>query len=502
VETVKLVPTDVMTLYRPSKCGLRVYLRHLGEPEAEPSPFELVLRTLGNRHEQQHLATLTDCVDLSEVPDEERTEGTKKAVEQRAPAIYQSAFAANAVLNGTEVTLTGRPDFLILDNDEYLIRDSKLSLRIDEKNHPEIIHQIRIYGWLFEQTFGRPPKRLEIHNGRGELIAIPYEGGVSGLEALSEVVRLRQLSGEPYEPVGVSKCDGCVFDERCWKLARERNDVSLLMDVDQALAHALVESGTKTPSELLARYDVTTLGDFKKRVQGGKMQKVGKRAERILVLAEVFESKTEKVLCSPAIPVSPNYVMFDLEGMPPYLDELDKIYMWGLQVFGDRPGQYTVSYTDFGEDGDRKGWEQFLQNAQGIFDDYGDIPFVHWAPHEKTQVAKYIKRHGDPNGIAARVLQNLSDLYSITKDALALPVPSYGLKTIERYVGYERKQQEQNGVWSMAKFIEATEMDDFGQRQEVMDEILRYNQEDLEATWAVMNWLRGKIPAALPAACP
>jgi predicted RecB family nuclease len=500
VETVRLVPTDVVTLFRPSECGLRVYLRNKGEPEEEPSAFELVLRRLGNRHEQQHLATLADCVDLSKFPDEERTEETKKAVEQKAPAIYQSAFAAKTVLNGTEVTIAGRPDFLVLDGDEYLIRDSKLSLRIDEKNHPEIIHQIRLYGWLFEETFRRIPKSLQIHNGRGDLVTVPYDGGASGLAALSEVVRLRQLGEEPYEPVGTSKCDGCGFDERCWKRARERNDISLVMEIDQSLARALVQSGTKTPAELLARYDSTTLGEFK-RPWGDKTQKVGARSDRILVSAQVLEAKTERILCSPAIPAAANYVMFDLEGMPPYLDELDKIYMWGLQVFGDKPGEYTASCTDFGQEGDRRGWNEFLQNSQAIFDVYGDIHFVHWSPYEKTYLNKYIDRYGDPNGIAARVVKNLLDLFPITKEALALPLPSYGLKSIERYIGFQRKQQEQNGAWSMAKFIEATEMENAAQRQEVMDEILRYNQEDLAATWAVMEWLREKIPGS-QAACP
>ena len=43
----------------------------------------------------------------------------------------------------------------------------------------------------------------------------------------------------------------------------------------------------------------------------------------------------------------------------------------------------------------------------------------------------------------------------------------------------------------MAKYIEATETDDERERAAIMDEILAYNREDLEATWAVVEWLRG-----------
>ncbi len=77
-----------------------------------------------------------------------------------------------------------------------------------------------------------------------------------------------------------------------------------------------------------------------------------------------------------------------------------------------------------------------------------------------------------------------------------LPVPSFSLKVIEQHVKYERKLPEGNGQWAMAKFIEATETSDEEKRNELMDEILAYNQEDLEATWAVFRWLQGK--AAMP----
>jgi predicted RecB family nuclease len=51
---------------------------------------------------------------------------------------------------------------------------------------------------------------------------------------------------------------------------------------------------------------------------------------------------------------------------------------------------------------------------------------------------------------------------------------------------------EYGGQWAMAKYIEATETQDAKQRDGIMEKILAYNREDLEATWAVLNWLKGK----------
>jgi uncharacterized protein len=188
--------------------------------------------------------------------------------------------------------------------------------------------------------------------------------------------------------------------------------------------------------------------------------------------------------------------MLDLEGMPPHLNELDKIYLWGTQVFGSVPSKFMGAVSGFGASGDSEGWHKFLANSEAIFEAYGDIRFIHWSSYEKTNLNKYIIRYGDPNGVAARVVASLLDLFPITKASMILPVPSYGLKTIEEYVGFKRTQDEYGGTWSMATFIEATETHDIAKRDELMDSILKYNEEDLQATWAVMEWLRSRTPAA------
>jgi predicted RecB family nuclease len=86
----------------------------------------------------------------------------------------------------------------------------------------------------------------------------------------------------------------------------------------------------------------------------------------------------------------------------------------------------------------------------------------------------------------------LLDLLPITQRSIALPLPSYSLKVVEKYVGFKRSLEEVAGDWAMAKYIEATEIEDRKQRDELMDQILTYNREDLEATWAVLNWLKSK----------
>lgn len=77
-----------------------------------------------------------------------------------------------------------------------------------------------------------------------------------------------------------------------------------------------------------------------------------------------------------------------------------------------------------------------------------------------------------------------------------LPLPSFSLKVVEKYVGFKRTQAEYGGDWAMATFIEATETQDRARREELMGQICKYNEEDLAATWYVFDWLRAKHPQA------
>jgi predicted RecB family nuclease len=491
---MRLIASDFITHQRPTPCDLRVWLRHRGEPERDASVYEEVLHRLGERHEREHLASLGGYLDLSQLGEELRLQRTPEAIAKKVSVLYQPAFRVRHMFGAIEAEIVGIPDFLILDGDGYVIRDAKMARRIDEKNHPEIMLQVQLYGWLFEKSCGVSPKALQVFSGMKEIVDVPYDGGVSALAAVEHLLAIKQLKSEAYEPVGWTKCGPCGFNERCWNRAEANGDVALVPDVDQSIARKLNSIGVSTRKELLSTFDVASLSELK-RPFGKSERRVGNAAERILQFAESMEKHEERILTVPAIPQFPNYVMFDLEGMPPHLDELDKIYLWGLQVFGEKPSEFVPAVSGFGPNGDREGWLAFLENAGSIFELYGDIPFVHWHTYEKTHVSKYILRHGDVNGIAARVIANLLDLFRITKESIILPVPSFSLKVIEQHVGYKRKQEEFGGQWAMAMFIEATETSDAAKRQELMEEIVAYNKEDLEATWAVFEWLREKIPA-------
>ena len=486
----RLLASDFYGYLRPSRCGLRVWLREQGEQEEPPGAFAETLMRLGIEHERRHLERFGGALDIGELPREEQREATIAAVEEGERVIYQGRMHATAKLAGREIEVVGLPDFMLPARSGYAIRDSKLNRRVGP-NQKHVRLQLEAYGWLYEQTFGEPPISLQVHSGSGEIITLDYGGGDDALEAFEQILRYRLMADEPAdEHVGVSKCGGCGFRSRCWPLAERRRDVGLLPFADRGLIDALHDEGTSTLPQLVERYDAERLAALERPTWGGQLRPVGERAGRLLTNARALLEQRPILISPPEIPEHPTYVMFDLEGMPPTIDEIEKIYIWGLQAFGARPGPFRAGVAGFGPRGDREGWESFLAEAGAIFDELGDVPFVHWAAYEKVKLNLYLERYGDRDGVAERVLANLLDLLPITREAVAVPLSGYGLKEVETLTGYRRTLEESGGEWSIARYIEATETDDEDERAAIIDGILAYNREDLEATWAVMEWLR------------
>jgi hypothetical protein len=116
-----------------------------------------------------------------------------------------------------------------------------MARRIDEENHPEILLQVHLYGWLFQRGRVRPERiasLLRNRRNRDDPIR-PWQIGFGRVGAL---LALKRLAAEPYEPVGRTKCLGCGFTDRCWAPAEKNGDIALVYCVDQLLRYHFHQS--------------------------------------------------------------------------------------------------------------------------------------------------------------------------------------------------------------------------------------------------------------------
>ena len=189
-----LSPSDIFSLYRPSRCERRIFLRSHGEPEGEQGEFDKLIEELGRRHEHNHLSTFPEVLNLSDGSFQNRARRTADAMKNSTPVIYQGVFISDAPSLG--VSVVGIPDFIIREGTEYKIRDCKLSRHVGPGHHEEIVLQLQIYGWLFEQIIRRPPAKLEVYLGDQSIAQLPYTGGDEVLTLLRKILELSRLSDD------------------------------------------------------------------------------------------------------------------------------------------------------------------------------------------------------------------------------------------------------------------------------------------------------------------
>ena len=487
-------PSDFYEFYQPSTCRKRVWLRARRPDLArDDNEFLELLKRRGRQVEERHLKTLGPYMQ-PEYPKRDLDKGAKATealIKARTPVIYQG------VLKSADGKFVAIPDFLIFDQEarQYRIRDAKLATNLED--HPEIGYQLGFDRLIAEQSWGYSPV-LEVVKGDGNLES-PFKAPDSSSVAAhtSEVLSLMEPDDEPEDPVGWSKCNECSFKSHCWDRAVEEKDIAVSPHVEQGMWRPIREIGARTYEELssLQQSELSKV----KFMRGGRVQSIGdSRAEKIS--RQTSSLSSGRILRMGSVSLAGGYgrgqrpiVMFDIEN-DIYDSELGvKVYLWGLLVVTkEGAGEPILIVAEQWKAGDEKGWRTFLKVAKGVFEHYGDIPFIHYGVHEKTWVGKYIERYGDLEGIASRVMTNLWDMQkeAVTK-SLVLPLYSYSLKHVEALTGFKRSQKEYGGLWSLVtydKYLNATSPEE---AERILGSILTYNREDLLASLASYQWLEG-----------
>ncbi len=529
-----LSPSSVTRLSVPSKCERRTWLRYNSDVVPAPDgPFQVLLQDLGIQHERRVLERLQgergEFVDLDSYDNPNAFPETIEAV-KTGKNVYQGKFECPLPDAPDEVMLQGLPDFLYRDEDgkTWVIADAKLARKVYErdddgeiardkngkgkrdKKKDYIVLQLQLYGWMFEQVFDGLDFRLVVFTGSGGEEEIEYDGGEGALQQLRRILEIEALPEEPWEQVGNSKCSECSYNApHCKKWGLETKNLGLIPEIDSGegkLGPRLVEEGFTSYEAIYERFanDVEGLAQIKSQ------KATIEPARRVMENVESWvagipirrrDAHGEVKTMDTRVTDHDRYVMFDLEGVPPDLDnERTKIYLWGMQVFGfdDHRGEFEYALASFGEDGDKNAWFEFLEISRKLLDENPGILFAHWHDYEKQRIKEYLDKYGDDEHETAEdVLATLLDLLPIAKDQVAVPLIGYSLKfveglpEVEEISGFSRADNEiSKGDESVAGYIEAVETKDEKRREELIQSLLAYNQQDLEATWAVQQWLR------------
>jgi uncharacterized protein len=169
---------------------------------------------------------------------------------------------------------------------------------------------------------------------------------------------------------------------------------------------------------------------------------------------------------------------FDIESEP----ALDLIYLHGVLVVDRRKqtSQFHPFLADRPQD-EQQVWQQFLEFVWA----YPTAPIFHFCPYEVQTVSKLAQIYDTPASLIQPLLPRFVDLHDVVTRVATLPVESYALKPIARWVGFDWRDASANGAQSIYWYTQwlAT-----GERS-FLQSILAYNEDDCRATHHIKDWL-------------
>lgn len=169
---------------------------------------------------------------------------------------------------------------------------------------------------------------------------------------------------------------------------------------------------------------------------------------------------------------------FDIEAQP----ELNLDYMLGVLVV-DRSSKTETFHSLLAEKPEDEAsiWEKFIE----IVSQYPQAPIFHFFSYEVDTVIRLAKLYQTPTQTIQPLLDRFVDIYEYITQTVALPVESYALKAIARWLGFEWRDPQANGSQCIYWYDQWLATGD----RTFLNSIQIYNEDDCRATRHVKDWL-------------
>ncbi|MEG5027920.1 TM0106 family RecB-like putative nuclease [Microcoleus sp. AT8-B1] len=178
------------------------------------------------------------------------------------------------------------------------------------------------------------------------------------------------------------------------------------------------------------------------------------------------------------LPIAPIELYFDIEAEP----ELNLDYLHGVLVV-DRYNNTEKFHGFLAESAAEEGaiWEQFLELMWA----YPIAPIFHFCDYEVKTFKRLAKLYNTPAYLWKPVLKRFVDIHKQVTQKAIMPVESYALKPIARWLGFDWRDAKANGAQCVCWYDDWLKTGD----RSLLEAIVRYNEDDCRATYVVKDWL-------------
>ncbi|QLE56790.1 TM0106 family RecB-like putative nuclease [Nostoc sp. TCL26-01] len=291
---------------------------------------------------------------------------------------------------------------------------------------------------------------------------------------LQEFIETLDLKTPPEVFISRQKCNLCLWYSQCYAIAQSQQHLSLLPGVSP-IRYTQLQTLDITTLESLANTSPTTLENligFDTHVARKLVVQAQSVIEKRPLILPLFRSHEHLTLNSPI------ELYFDIEAQP----DLNLDYLLGVLVVNKQTNtEEFYSFVAEKPEDEELIWQQFLE----LVWQYPEAPIYHFCVYEFDTVKRLAKLYRTPSASVHPVLNRFVDIYEHLTQSVALPIESYALKAIARWLGFEWRDKEASGAKCIYWYDQWLETGD----RTLLEIIIRYNEDDCRATRSVKDWL-------------
>ena len=421
-----------------------------------------------------------------------RVELTIQAMKAGADIIFQASLQEGAFIGHADF-LRKVPRASALGDHSYEVIDTKLAKTAKAK----FLVQVALYSRMLISIQGVQPQFMYIVLGDAARTEQAFRVADYAdylehvLQRFEAFVNSAERPVTYPEPCG--HCGFCAWRDRCDEQRLHDDHLSAVAGISRSQIQKLQSAGVTTLHQLADSTDDLHIP----KLQTESLSKLRHQARL------QFQGRSSDVPLFELLPVlgerrgfhrMPKAVdgdlFFDMEGNP--LEEGGLEYLFGLYI--DEDGQRTFKpFWAHTRNEEKIAFEQFIDWVIGHLKRYPDAHIYHYASYEETAIKRLMSQHGTREAQVDWLLRNgkLIDLYKVVREAIRVSEPSYSIKNIEHFYMGRRDGDVTNAGASIVFYERWKETGD----SKLLEQIERYNEDDVLSTYLLRNWLQDITPS-------
>ncbi|MEI7445369.1 MAG: TM0106 family RecB-like putative nuclease [Burkholderiales bacterium] len=472
-------------------------------PRAEDDPYATLLQQKGIAHEKAFLGVLrarhASVVEIADAPDldrdarlRRRAEDTLAAMRAGVEVIYQATL-----LDGN---LVGHADFLRrvdgpsrLGAWHYEVLDTKLA----RSPQPKFVIQLAFYSRLLAAAQGVEPAWCHVVTGDARRTEHPFRVADATHYVAHQLQRYLEHveAPRPTYPDPCAACDLCRWREACEQRRVDDDHPCQVANITGQQIRRLQAAGVGTMAALAALPaeavvpKVSPVVLERLRSQAALQHRARTDGGRHL---ELLPPDADGRLGFHRLPPpDPHDLYFDMEGDPLEVDGLEYLFgVWGRGVDPAKPGEEGFrAFWAHDRAEEKRAFEAFVDFVTAHLNAHPGAHVYHYASYERTAIERLMCWHATREDEVDRLFkeQRLVDLYAVVKGAIRISEPSYSIKAVERFYRPAREGGVTNAGQSVVWYEQWRETGE----ARLLEEIERYNRDDVESTRDLHRWLLG-----------